>query len=472
MKKGILFFVVLLMISPLMGADKKKFLDELNKILDSEYFESAGISLEVFNLTDSAEVISYDNKKLLHPASNMKVITTTTAMYFLGPDYTFTTTLAGTGEIRDEVYTGDLYFIGGLDPDFTTTDLQQFTNFLTSNGIKEIRGNIYADVSIMDSLYWGVGWMWDDDPGFDFPYMTPLIINDVSVTVYTKPGESGKPVEYSVTPYSKYYSVSNYAVTVAEDTSDLTVTRDWKGRTNEIQLKGFLSADESLDSTRINICRPELYFLKLFEEQLSSAGIRYYGVSDTLTSPENCEVLFRKTRKYENILDNLNKESDNLSAEMSLRALALESFGKPATAENGIKMIDSLIAIVGLDPEDYRIVDGSGVSHYNLVSTELMTRLLNFMYYKYPEKYQRLKISFPEAGVDGTLENRMTRSEAKSKIFAKTGTLSGVSTLSGYAECESGKNISFSIFVQNFVGKTSHARSFQDKICQLIVKYL
>ena len=472
MKKLFLFLLLIIAASPISGANKEKFLEELKKILADPYFNSAGISVDIFDLDDKKEIYSYDHQKLLHPASNMKVITTITAMEFLGIDYEFTTKLAGTGKLENGIYTGDLYFIGGMDPDFTSHDLQKFTDHLVKSGVKEIRGNLYVDISLVDSLYWGVGWMWDDDPGSDFPYMTALNINDAGVKIFYESGKIGEPVNYRVEPYSDYYTVSNYSVTVAEDTSDLTITRGWKERNNEIQIKGFQSVSETPDSITINLYRPELYFLRLFEEQLQESGILFYGKSDTGRVPVENKIMYKFSRFFDQILDNLNKESDNLSAEMTLRALGLEGFGKPASAENGIKMIDSLITIIGLDPENYRIVDGSGVSHYNLVTPELMIALLNHIYYKYPDKYTRFEKSLPIAGIDGTLENRMTRGEAYNKIFAKTGTLSGVSTLSGYANTNSGGKISFSIFVQNFVGKTSRARYYQDRICELIVKYL
>lgn len=444
----------------------------MKKILTDPYFQSAGIAVNIFDLADNAEFYSHDKQKLLHPASNMKVITTITAMEFLGKDYEFTTTLAGTGKLADGIYTGDIYFIGGMDPDFTSADLQKFIEYLAKSGVKEIRGNLYADISLVDSLYWGAGWMWDDDPGSDFPYMTALNINDAGVKIFYEPGKPGEPVNYRVEPFSDYYTVSNYSVTVTEDTSNLTITRGWKERNNDIQIKGFQSISETPDSITINLYRPELYFLRLFEEQLEDAGILFYGKSDTAIVPVEHNVIYQTSRTFSEILDNLNKESDNLSAEMTLRALGLEGFGKPASAENGIKMIDSLITIIGLDPDNYRIVDGSGVSHYNLVTPELLIGLLNYIYYTHPAKYGRLEKSFPLAGVDGTLENRMTSGEAYNQIFAKTGTLSGVSTLSGYANTNSGKKFSFSIFVQNFVGKTSRARYYQDKICEIIVKYL
>ena len=165
---------------------------------------------------------------------------------------------------------------------------------------------------------------------------------------------------------------------------------------------------------------------------------------------------------------NLNKESDNLSAEMTLLALAEKYYGKPANAKNGINVIEKMIEEIGLNPEDYRLVDGSGVSHYNVVNAELLVTILKYFYTTKPELYEILYNSFPVAGVDGTLEHRMEKSLARNKVHAKTGTLTGVSTLSGYLTNKKNHTIAFSILMQNYVGSSKQAKDFQDEICKIL----
>ncbi len=113
----------------------------------------------------------------------MKMLTTAAGLVFLGPKYNFTTSLYYTGFIADSILYGDLYAVGGLDPDFTTKDLDSMVVLLKNLGVKEILGNIYGDVSMCDSLFWGNGWMWDDDPSTDAPYMTALNINTNAIQV-------------------------------------------------------------------------------------------------------------------------------------------------------------------------------------------------------------------------------------------------------------------------------------------------
>ena len=179
-------------------------------------------------------------------------------------------------------------------------------------------------------------------------------------------------------------------------------------------------------------------------------------------------MIYTKERKFEDVIDNINKESDNLSAEMTLRLLGLQYYGKPSSAEKGLNVIDSLIRRSGLNYRNYNIVDGSGISHYNLVSTELMIELLKYIYQKSSQNYEVFFNSLPIAGIDGTLENRMRRTGTVNNVRAKTGTLSGVSTLSGYLKSANDHNIAFSIFTQNFIGSSRVVRRYQDRICQFL----
>ncbi len=213
---------------------------------------------------------------------------------------------------------------------------------------------------------------------------------------------------------------------------------------------------------------PAKYFLTVFSEVLDSNNIKLIGNIGIEKLPEQIILLNSFSRKYSDIIDNLNKTSDNLSAEMTLLALAEKFYGKPANAKNGIKVIDKMIELVGLKPEEYRLVDGSGVSHYNVVTAELLSAILKYFYVERPELYTILYNSFPIAGVDGTLENRMRNTLAEKNVHAKTGTITGVSTLSGYVTSKKNHTLAFSIMIQNYVGSSTKAKEFQDQICKIL----
>ncbi len=462
--------IILFMFSSIIFSQTDSFTtgDDIDLLLKDEFFQRCQIAVDAYDLT-AREIIYRHNKKLLmRPASNMKILTTTTALYFLGPDYSFKTIIAHDGEIDDSVLTGNLYIIGGFDPDFTWNDLDTMVMQLKEKGIARIEGNLYGDVSKMDSLYWGNGWMWDDDPSIDFPYMTPLSINDAAIKVVVKPSTVGQKPEVSFIPDLFEPSFINNAVTVKGDSSDLAITRDWLHNSDKIIVRDSIGVDDEPDTTEINLSNTNEYFLKLTRAILKKHGIIVQGKCDTSAAPEDAEILIEHERPFSEVIVNLNKTSDNLSAEMTLRALAYKFNGKGASAKEGVRIIDSLITIVGLNPEDYRLVDGSGVSHYNLITVELLNEILKYFYFEKNDLYQILYDSFPIGGVDGTLKGRMKNPPTFDNVHAKTGTLSAVSSLSGYLTAKNGHLISFSINTQSFVGSARTARDFQDKICEIL----
>lgn len=450
--------------------------NNLNEILNDSYFERSVAGIDIYDLSAQKYLFRHNEKLLLHPASNMKLFTSAAALLFLGSEYNFTTSIYYDGEISSDTLYGSLYIEGGCDPDFTSEDLKPFISEIQEFGIKYITGNIYGDITFKDSVYWGNGWMWDDDPSPDAPYLSALNINDNSVTVEIYSGKIDSPAVVIVKPETNFLKITNSSITVSSRYEEkFDFNRHWIGRKNEIYLKGTIRdsrrKDNLIDTEKINVLYPEYYFLTLFTEQLFRDSISFRGSVELFEVPPGANLIYQHKRSLIEVLENLNKESDNLSAEMVLCALAEKFYGQPATFENGIKVIEDLIIATGNNPDVYRLVDGSGLSHYNLVTAELITDLLKYFYYSHPSLYSQLFETLPVAGVDGTLERRMKTSKAYNNVHAKTGTISGVSALSGFLTAANGNKIAFSILMQNHVKKTSVARSIQDEICRILAEY-
>jgi len=453
-------------------------IDDFNKgldvILDDEFFTSSQIALDIFDLTTDEMLCSENSKLLFHPASNQKLFTTAAALLFLPDDFTFTTSIYFTGVIEGDTLYGDIYVVGGLDPAFSSDDLDSLVHVIESMGIKFITGNLYADLTVKDSLYWGNGWMWDDDPDPTTPYLSALNINDNSIEVFVEAGENDSTATVTIIPETNFVTVENKAVVSSIDQTDLDITRSWVERKNHIIIDGNVKKGSIIDSSdnkeKLNVLYPELYFLTLLKEKLEDKGIPVYGDIDINNLTDNSKLITSFGLSVDSVMIcDINKESDNLRAEMLLYALALNDSGAPALAKNGLEVINKLIDSLGFDHEDYSVADGSGVSRYNLVSSELIMGLLKYMYGS--ENFDMFYNSLSIAGVDGTLEKRMINSISQNNVHAKTGTLAGVSALSGYLTARNGHLIAFSILMQNFVEKNSVARRIQDRICNLIANY-
>ncbi|MEW6652022.1 MAG: D-alanyl-D-alanine carboxypeptidase/D-alanyl-D-alanine-endopeptidase [Bacteroidota bacterium] len=443
----------------------------IDSVLISPLFTTANAGISVIDLKSKQPIYQHNEKKLFRPASNQKLLTTAASCAFMGIGYSFETTLYHTGEVKDSVCTGDIFFVGGFDPEFTPINLDSMICELKRFGIKKIEGNLYADVSSMDSLFWGEGWMWNDDPAIYIPYLSPLTINKNTIKVIYQPGEVGRQANIELVPNTAFFKIENGSVT---DTgkSSFVINRDWLRRKNTILAGGSISVTAKKDSALFNVVDPALYFLTLAKESLEKHEIAFAGNIDTLTLPNNSTKVFSFERNIVPVITNTNKVSDNLNAELLLRILSKKVSNEKASSKTGKILIDSLITLSGANPKTYRVTDGSGLSYYNLAASELFSKILVYMYEQETETFAAFFNSLPVGGVDGTLSNRYRNSPAKGSVFAKTGTLSGVASLSGYINTKKGNWLAFSIIIQNYVGNASEARKIHDKICEILFEEL
>ncbi len=244
---------------------------------------------------------------------------------------------------------------------------------------------------------------------------------------------------------------------------------------NTIIVDGSIRSETIIDSSKfwygINVFNPPMYFTTLFYEDLIKSGIKVNGIQEIKTAPDYATRLTNYYHTADSVILHTNKPSYNLGAEMLLYALAVKDSGKPASAKNGILLLNNLITLVGLNPDNYKLADGSGVSRYDLISAELVLSILKYFYENNPELYKEFYNSLPIAGKDGTLKNRMLNTLAQNNVHAKTGTLSGVSALSGYVTAKNNHQIAFSIITQNYVGRSSTAKGYENNICKILAEY-
>ncbi len=469
MNKRILFLFIIIFISigqNLSFAQSENLSKSLDSLFADEFFTSTIVAVDIYDLKENKRLYSKNEKLLLRPASLQKILTTGAALLFLN-NYKFKTNIYYNGEIEDSICKGNLFVLGGCDPLFSLNDLDSLVKEIKKYGIKKISGNLYGDISLIDTLYWGEGWMWDDDPYPFAAYLSPLSINGNSFKIVYKPSSVGEPVQIEIIPRTKYFDIVNASLTTNLDSSDFFIKRISMNKQDKIFVSGNLSVNSKEDTVSFSVVNPAKFFLTLFAEKLNENGINFSGNIEFKNVPENAEQIFSFERNIDTVLVHTNKVSYNLGAELILRALAF-NLKKPSSAKDGIRLIDSLITLANFNPKKFKIVDGSGLSFYNLISAELITAVLKYFYYEKEDLFVKLYNTFPISGYDGTLKNRMINSAAYRKVRAKTGTLSGVSNLAGYMFNRKNHLIAFSILIQNFVTELKTARYFQDKICEII----
>ena len=441
----------------------------LDSLLNNPLLKTSEVGITVFDLTEGKSLYRYQDENLYRPASTEKVITSVTALAQLGTTYTMDTQLQYTGTIENDTLKGNLYLIGGFDPEFMEADLDSLVDAVAQSGIRYISDTLVADVSMMDSIYWGPGWSWDDVPNSFQPYLSPLMLNRGCVDVTVTPTIKDSLPQITCSPTSDYYQVSNQAISRNPMVSKLKITRNWLHGGNQIQVSGNVSRTTT---ETLSIYDSKAFFFHTFTSRLKERGITI-----SATAYADCPIpndsltvtpLYVHRRPISQVLKQALKESDNLCAEAMFHHLAKQyAFHNRVSFEDGTDAInDFRKKNLGFNPEHYRIADGSGVSLYNYVSPRLLLEYLKYAYY-HPDIFHPFYESLPIAGIDGTLQYRMKKTPAYRKVHAKTGSVTGVSSLAGYAKAANGHQLAFVIINQN-VMKLRQARAFQDRICQLL----
>ena len=208
-------------------------------------------------------------------------------------------------------------------------------------------------------------------------------------------------------------------------------------------------------------------FMDRFLAKLRDAGIVYAGFGASVKScPPSAFSICTRFHTMDQILHKMMKDSDNLYAESMYYQIASSTGNRPASAKSARSVERQLIKKIGLDPQRYKLADGSGLSLYNYLSAELEVKLLRYAYHD-DNILPHLKQSLPVAGVDGTLKKRMKAGFAHGNVKAKTGTLTGIIALAGYCTAANGHDLCFSI-INNGIMHGNNARNFADKVCELL----
>ena len=452
---------------PANGRDNKSIIHDLDSIVGSQLPAGTDISIAVWDLDGDSAIYGYRENVMNRPASTMKILTSFTALKALGAEYEFLTTVKTDGIIgSDSILRGNVYLVGGLDPLLMDTDIRQLAATLAGNGVKSIEGDVIADVSIMDSIYWGSGWAWDDTPSSFQPYISPLMVNGGFVTVSVKPTQKGMAPTVKITPESEYYTVTNTSLNYTNPLGPLKITRDWINNRNTITISGNC---QSASSIELNIYDCSKFALTLFTEYLTQNGISFNN-SGFGKCPDPASILAFASHSLKDVMKETLKESVNLDAEaMFLQAARSGRSKKPTSFSAAATYEDAMYKqLLGKRIPAFNIADGSGLSMYDYIPASMFVEVLRLIYHN-NEMYGIIYDSLPIAGYDGTLKNRLNGRPTSRNIHAKTGTVTGACTLAGYARSVDGRNMAFCIMNSGAI-KMAPSRRVQDAVCLILCK--
>ncbi|MCX7833384.1 MAG: D-alanyl-D-alanine carboxypeptidase/D-alanyl-D-alanine-endopeptidase [Ignavibacteria bacterium] len=216
---------------------------------------------------------------------------------------------------------------------------------------------------------------------------------------------------------------------------------------------------------------PAFYAASYLIKELNTLNIEFSGIIVPGSTPESLKVLVKFLRPISEVISNMNKPSDNQSAITVYKVLGAEIKSPPGSLKKGTEVIIDFFNSIGISRDSYEILEGSGLTRYNMVTSGAITKLLKYMYDQI-DIFDTFLNSLAIAGVDGTLANRMKNTEAEHNVYAKTGTLNYVSTLAGYAISRDNELMIFYIAMNGFKkDKTAYYRKKQDRFCELICKF-
>lgn len=409
------------------------------------------------------------------PASNRKLFSTAAGLIDLGPETRFhTLVLAETPISADGSISGNIYVRGQGESTLTDVDLDSIANALKAHGLRHVAGDIVGDGSFFPDDLYGDNWGWNNLTDASAPQISGLEVNrDVILVRVTGAGQLGTAPVVVLVPSIPYATVINNGATTDKPALQSNATvynalnqidRVWDG--NVILVRGPFREKESV-SDRIPLVDPPRYAALEFERACERQGITVGGVAISgATSPTATVVLAdHEGPTLSEYVTLTNKPSDNLLAETLVRQMGY-SDSKQAIYGAGHDAEIRVLRRVGVDTSTMRLRDGSGVSRRDFVTPKNVIQLLKAMTVQpvWPIWYK----SLPIAGVDGSLRNRFKGTSSEGNVHAKTGSLSEVCCLSGYAITKSGRMLAFTILTNNFLCPTSEVRNLHNKLVETL----
>ncbi|WP_459213931.1 D-alanyl-D-alanine carboxypeptidase/D-alanyl-D-alanine endopeptidase [Sphaerospermopsis aphanizomenoides] len=435
----------------------------IDNIINRPVFKRMRWGILVKPLSSPQTLYSRDAEKYFIPASVTKLFTTAAALQKLGKDFRMRTSIYQEAD-------GILRVVGRGDPSLKDEQMKILAKQLYQQGIREV-DQLIADDSYFQGEIVHPSWQWEDVQAYYGAPVNSLIFNENAVLLTLLPQKIGQPLRLQwADPTEAYkWKIENNSVTVQEnEPGSVEVNRDLKGQILEI--KGKLAVNAKPEITALAVFNPVQNLLINFRINLAMAGIKVKHTSSKNGGKNEQEIAAIESPPLSDLVGETNKNSNNLYAEVLLRTLANKQplAKNKTTADVGLEVLKSTLTELGVEPTSYILVDGSGLSRKNLISPEALVQLLQIM-----DKSSLAEVfhaSLPVAGISGTLKNRFLNTSAQGIVQAKTGTMMGVVSLSGYVNGSNYEPLVFSIMVNQSEQPTSVVRKAMDEIVVLLAQ--
>lgn len=462
--------------TPSMSSPRTSLRQFIDSLIDVPEFRSTQWGVLVVDPGRGETLYARNADKLFMPASNMKLLTGSTALTQLGPDYRWSTTLFARGPVRDGVLTGDLVVRGNGDPSMSAhmqkgdalAPMRAIADSLRAHGVTRVRGQLVAQSMFTDGPL-GYGWSFDDLDESYSAGVDALYFNEGFTDVVVIGGaRAGDPPRATTRPGTTYPRLIVRATTTerlasgatAADTSasrSITVGQDSSHA--GVLVSGSIASGDTV-VVEITFRDLRAAYLAALREALTSRGISVDA--DQMTTAAAPESLFTlRSPTLRDVMPFFEKPSQNQIGEILFKTLALEKTGV-GRADSAARVVSRQLIAWGAQADGFVVRDGSGLSRHDYVSPRTIVTVLDAMR-KSPE-FKTFYDGLPIAGIDGTIRTRMRNTAAMGNVHAKTGTLDKARSLSGYVTTADGRMLLFSALCNNYVVPTRRVDMVSDAL--------
>lgn len=449
----------------LANAQTPKPVDDL---LQAPFMKGATFSLVAEDLQNGKRVYSYDEDRLVSPASVLKTVATATALELLGEDFRFSTSIEYDGVIENGVLKGNLYIKGGGDPSLGSAHFgaeaadfaKDWTAAIRKAGIRRIDGAIISDESLFDTEGSSAQWIRQDMGNYYAPGCYGLSVFDNLYKLTFQTGAAGtRPVIKGCDPEIPGIRFINHLAAAAVSSDSAYIYG--APLAHERYLYGVIPSDRTQYTIKGDIPDPALFLAQYFTGQLKQGGITVKSAASSYrieteagrwqNAPRKPIVTTRSPALRE-IIRVTNHVSHNLFADALLKTVGLQY--QPAKGETissftrGVRVVQAYWKKKGLDISGLQIHDGSGLAPADKVSARFIADMLRYMATLSPAK-EAFIASLPQPGIEGSVRNFLKGSKLQGKTRLKSGGITGVRSYAGYITV-GGRKYGVAVFSNNY----------------------
>ena len=455
-------------------SDRERILNlqtALEDIVRGKVLGRLKVGMQVEDLASGRTLFAWRGSAMMDPASNQKLLATTTALLRLGNSFRYRTEVTGPDPSSEGRIAGDIVIRGNGDPSLRAKHIEALAQSLAATGVTSVNGSVLGDSRRIGS---------DESAAGGRP---PLRIGSTAIEVHVRPADRiGSRPMVLMRPASDAFVVVNQAETRGRGKGRIGVSLERAGNRIHVIVTGKIAQNRGPVVVYRAPPSPPLFAAILLRQALIEAGIVVHGSAGIYSGADRPQVARHPTMDgvtlalappvgdspssllahesalpahllalHESeplpvLLRRINKDSDNEWAERVLETVGAEVLGGAATTAKGVRALRDALADLGLSLSAYLPANGSGLGHQNRVSALGMVALLRHLYFD-PRIGPELMQSLSVGGVDGTTRNRFRGSVAAHRVRAKTGTLNGVSCLSGFVG-DGSEVLAFSVLVE------------------------